>query len=86
MSVLGAQVGLCEADTLAFLQALGLPLSELGGTRKGPQLWFSGSGIFKEQNKGVPIVAQWVKNLTSIHEDVGLIPGLTWWVEDLVLM
>ena len=25
---------------------------------------------------GVPIVAQWVKNPTSIHEDVGLIPGL----------
>ena len=25
---------------------------------------------------GVPTVAQWVKNLTSIHEVVGLIPGL----------
>ena len=25
---------------------------------------------------GVPVVAQWVKNPTSIHEDVGLIPGL----------
>ena len=25
---------------------------------------------------GVPIVAQQVKNLTSIHEDVGAIPGL----------
>ena len=27
-------------------------------------------------NAGVPIVAQQVKNLTSIHEDVGSIPGL----------
>ena len=24
---------------------------------------------------GVPAVAQWIKNLTSVHEDVGLIPG-----------
>ena len=28
---------------------------------------------------GIPIVAQQVKNLTSIHEDAGWIPGLTQW-------
>ena len=34
---------------------------------------------------GVPAVAQWVKNLTIVHEDGGLIPGLTQRVKDLVL-
>ena len=33
----------------------------------------------------VPIVAQQVKNLTSIREDVGSIPGISQGVKDLVL-
>ena len=35
----------------------------------------------KLQALGVPIVAQQVKNMTSIHEDVGSILALSQWVK-----
>ena len=34
---------------------------------------------------GVPVVAQRVKNPTSIHEDAGSIPDCVLWLKDLVL-
>ena len=40
---------------------------------------------FKSLSMGVPIVAQWVKNPTSIHEDAGSIPGLAQWLKDSAL-
>ena len=47
-------------------------------------LWMSSLPI-KMQDVRVPIVAQWVKNLTRIQEDVGSIPGLIQWIRDLAL-
>ena len=41
--------------------------------------------VIRKHKKGVPIVAQQVKNLTGIHEEESLISGLAQWVKDLPL-
>ena len=35
---------------------------------------------------GVPIVAQWFKELHHLREDSGSIPGVSPWVKDLALL
>ena len=42
--------------------------------------------IRKDLYLGDPIVDEWVKNPTSIHEDTVSILSLTQWVKDLVLL
>ena len=39
----------------------------------------------KETTVGVPIVVQWLTNLTRNHEVEGSVPALAQWVEDPVL-
>ena len=49
------------------------------GTVRGPSSTLG--HFFKEKTKtGVPFMAQRLTNLTRIHKDAGLIPGLAQWV------
>ena len=39
---------------------------------------------YRRKHEGAPLVAQQLKESTSIHEDMGSIPGLSQGVKDLV--
>ena len=40
---------------------------------------------YKKYRRGVPIMAQWLTNLTRNYEVASSIPGLAQWVKDPVL-
>ena len=65
-------------STLPFHLAVSLESHSESIHRASPRL-------FKLLRTGVPVVAQWFMNPTSIHEDAGSIPGLAQWVKDLEL-
>ena len=62
------------------------PVEEAGGIKDANKKLTHEGYIQKGPSHGVPVVAQWLKNPTSIHEDTGSIPGLTQWVKDPVLL
>ena len=39
----------------------------------------------KKHEIGVPVLAQWLTNVTRNHEVADLVPGLDQWVKDLAL-
>ena len=65
------------------VQVAALPLTAMISQSLGMR---PGNLDLNKSPRGVPIVAQWLTNPTSIYDDVGLIPGLDHGVKDPALL
>ena len=75
----------CGVSCWAYSRAWFPPLSNCASFCSHEQVLIP-RALIKKHSAGVPIVAQQVKNPTSIHEDMAPVPGLAQPVKDPALL
>ena len=90
----GGPIRICKLNCSRLVNSVLMHLWQVGLRFVLRGIYFIGEiTIFKKLkikkkicSEGVPVVAQWLTNPASIHEGLGLTPGLAQWVKDLALL